>query len=136
MITPPEDLPILPFSLSPGSTDSADTTSGGELEPWLVVLGEAPETSIALWRLAENDSQAIAIFSTSELAQSYRAESCEEPCEVLQFDQSSFLQIMIESFKAGIEFAALDPKPKAARQIFKLKDVLQAAKRQLGSREG
>lgn len=107
-----------------------------ELEPWVIVSGKVPETSVVLWRLATQDADSLAIFSDQTLAERYAHEHCHPPWECRQLDQSALLRVAVDCFREGIEYATLNPSQTGARQVFVLREVLKAAKTQLSRHRG
>ncbi len=117
-----------------------------ELEPWLVVLGEEDDASLALWQLegiqsgavidAERKEHAerplsVAIFSDQPKAVDYAEKCCRVPARTIQVDQTRFLSLMVDCFRQGIRYATLNPGDQTAHSVFVLRDVLRAAKDQL-----
>ena len=107
--------------------------SGGsmELEPWIVVSNHGGENSIQLWAIAGTEQQAFAIFSNESGAQEYADAIGLSEYQLLQLDQSKLLKTMIDCYRNKIEFAALNPTQQKTSKLFKIKDVLAAAKDQL-----
>ena len=136
MYDPFNKLPVIPDDASQNAPDDTPSLLGGgangvELEPWMIVLGEAPNTSIALWQIHPSKDQALALFSSQNKAQDYALSNCNSGAQIVRFDHASLLQIMIDSYKNGIQYAALDPTQQETRQVFRLADVLQSAKQRL-----
>jgi hypothetical protein len=109
-----------------------------ELEPWLVLLGEAADGSLALWRLAdetvpESQRLTVALFSTEQRAADYAEKCCRAPNRVVQMGRTRFLSLMVNCFRQGIRYATLNPADKTAQSLFVLRDVLSAAKQELAS---
>ena len=107
-----------------------------ELDPWLVVLGEADDSSLAMWRLADeklpvHERVTVALFSTEQRANDYAEKCCEATCRVIQVDRTRFLSLMVDCFRQGIRYATLNPGDSTAQSLFVLRDVLSAAKREL-----
>jgi hypothetical protein len=118
-----------------------ENPSANELEPWLVVLGDDTNSSLAMWQLsgvpqaaapslpADLVSQlSVAIFSSQIKASDYAGRCCREPARVLQLDQTRFLRLMVDCFRRGIRYATLNPGDQTAQSVFVLRDVLKAAK--------
>ena len=112
-----------------------------ELQPWIVCL-HAPQSdpfapanahSLAMWRLNDNDEPALALFSEQTSAEVYARQLGEQAYQVLQPTRTAMLSIMIECFQGNIMLAVLDPNATTARRIFKLRDVLKAAKGELSA---
>lgn len=107
-----------------------------ELDPWLVVLGSAAESSLAMWRLADeklppDEQVTVAIFSTEQRANDYAEKCCDATFKVIQVDRTRFLSLMVDCFRQGIRYATLNPGDSTAQSLFVLRDVLSAAKREL-----
>lgn len=107
-----------------------------ELDPWLVVLGDAAEGSLAMWRLADEQLPAdaqltVALFSTEQRANDYAEKCCDAPSRVVQVDRTRFLSLMVDCFRQGIRYSTLNPGDSTAQSLFVLRDVLSAAKREL-----
>jgi hypothetical protein len=109
-----------------------------ELQPWLAILGDGSGRCPALWRVAETGQAALALFSTAEKAERYagaaveanaaaeaRGGSAEQPTRL------QLVAILIECYRQNVELAVLDPDAYTARSIFKLADLLRAARTQL-----
>lgn len=120
-----------------------ENPSAVELEPWLVVLGESVQASLAMWRLGEvqlrelGDVQSsdhplsVAIFSDETKAVDYATNCCQSPASAMQVDQTRFLSLMVDCFRQGIRYATLNPNGQTAQSVFVLRDVLKAAKEKL-----
>ena len=104
-----------------------------ELQPWIVVLDGPAEQSLAMWRLAESDQPALALFTTAALAERYALQNANAAWSVQQPARPALLQIMIACFQQRVELAVLDPDQATARRIFNLRDVLRAAREELSS---
>jgi hypothetical protein len=100
-----------------------------DLEPWLVVLGEPPNTSVAMWQLTQTGESLIALFSSRERASEYAERSCSHPNSFLKVEQTALIRVLADSYRQGVRHAALDPTQTSARQLFVLRDVLTAARR-------
>ena len=107
--------------------------SSDELNPWLVVLGDSADTSLALWRIDEKQLMALALFSSQPLAQQYASNHCQEPFRVEQFDTAQLVRILIRCHQSGIRYAALDPTDRDAPRLFIVSQVLRSVKEQLVS---
>lgn len=128
-----------------------------ELSPWVIVQDDGPQGSIALWRidslpapatfqLGSNSTEAIpasstvgksaqgelavALFSSFQRAEAYRIDQ-PPGSRIIQLDQTGLLRMLLAAFQQGLQFAALDPGPRHARQLFVVRDVLKAARAQL-----
>ncbi len=113
-----------------------ETPNAVELEPWLVILGDAAHGSLAMWRLADEklpreEQLTVALFSTESRANDYAEKCCEGPHCVMQVDRTRFLSLMVDCFRQGIRYATLNPGDSTAQSLFVLRDVLSAAKREL-----
>lgn len=102
-----------------------------ELEPWVIVLGDDDQRRLAMWRLAGTDQPALALFSAAAQAEQYAAAHLQRPWHVTQPPRTSLLKIMIECFRQQVELAVLNPTDTSAQSIFKLRDVLRAARQEL-----
>lgn len=107
-----------------------------ELDPWLVVLGEPADGSLAMWRLADEKLPAeeqltVALFSTCERATDYAAKCIDAPSRIVQVDRMRFLSLMVDCFRQGIRYATLNPGDSTAQSLFVLRDVLKAARKDL-----
>jgi hypothetical protein len=107
-----------------------------ELDPWLVVLGDTADGSLAMWRLADeklpaDEQLTVALFSTEQRANDYAEKCCDAPQQVVQVDRTRFLSLMVDCFRQGIRYATLNPGDSTAQSLFVLRDVLSAAKREL-----
>lgn len=100
-----------------------------DLEPWLVILGETPSTSVAMWQLAESGESVIAMFSSRELASEYAELNCTQSAAAIQLDHTALIRLLADSYRQGARHAALDPTETTARRLFVLRDVLTAARR-------
>lgn len=147
---------------SKGASDQAASTgSGVELEPWLVVLGEGDQSSLAMWQLSGEQltsNQAnplisllnppapatqsleaqpaaaqltVALFSSEQRASDYADKCCSGTSRIVQVDRTRFLSLMVDCFRQGIRYATLNPGDSTAQSLFVLRDVLSAAKREL-----
>lgn len=102
-----------------------------ELEPWILILGEAPETSIATWSPDDSASPAIALFSTRARADSYAEQHCPDAFSSVQLQRPELLQVLIDAYRNEMRHAVLDPSATQAGQLFRLDQVLKAAKEEL-----
>ena len=99
-----------------------------DLNPWFVVLGEPPTTSVAQWQVAAGGERSLAIFSSQQRALQYAVEFCAPPVRTLQLEQHGLIQLLAECYQQGTRYAALDPDGSSSRQMFVLRDVLRAAR--------
>ncbi len=102
-----------------------------ELEPWLIVLGTAPETTLAIWRIEASGDDSIALFSDRDRAETYARSHCAAEHELILLDTPSLVRVMADCFRQGIRYATLNPTDNSARQVFVLRDVLSAARAKL-----
>lgn len=102
--------------------------NSSELEPWLIVMGSSPNTTLALWRIEARKEESVAIFSSRALSETYAKEHCSQPFELLHMDQTRLIRVFADCFQRGIQFATLNPSNATAQQIFVLRDVLKAAR--------
>ncbi len=118
-----------------------DNSNAIELDPWLVVLGDDVNASLALWQLGDAQASApsekgecslsVAIFSDQPKALNYSQQCCQGPARTIQVSQTRFLSLMVDCFRQGIRYATLNPGNQTAHSVFVLRDVLKAAKGQL-----
>jgi hypothetical protein len=124
-----------------------------ELQPWLIVRQAAQaeragtfetaaqETadsaagstgSIVLWQMtagaAGDATTALALFSSEERARDYATAHVSAAWQLIQPPRTPLLQLLINSYRAGIVHAVLDPDGESARTVFQLQDVLRAAR--------
>lgn len=102
-----------------------------ELQPWVIVLGQADQQSLAMWRLSETDQPALALFSAAAHAEKYATDHIEQSWQVTQPARTTLLSIMIECYRQQVELAVLNPTEASAQRIFNLRDVLRAARQEL-----
>jgi hypothetical protein len=102
-----------------------------ELEPWLILLGEGTEGSLALWRLSSNDALTVALFSSRDRALEYANQFCGNQNQIVQVERTRFLALMVDCFRQGIRYATLNPGDRSAQSVFVLRDVLVAARQTL-----
>ncbi len=102
-----------------------------ELEPWILILGEAPETSLATWSPDGLASPAIALFSTRAKAEHYAERHCPDAFSSVQLQRPELLQVLIDAYRNEMRHAVLDPSASQAGQLFQLDQVLKAAKEEL-----
>ena len=102
-----------------------------EIEPWIVVQEPDSESQLAMWRLSDHDSPSLALFSSRAKAETYAFSHAGDSWQVTQPARNILLGIMIECFQKQIEYAVLDPDGKSAKRIFKLREVLKAAREEL-----
>lgn len=102
-----------------------------ELDPWIVAVASGDEPVAALWRLEQNQASALALFSNEESANRYALANVTGHARAWQPSRRELVQVMIDCFRQGIQFAALDPDSSCARRVFDLRQVLLAAKREL-----
>ena len=102
-----------------------------ELQPWLIVLEEAGERSLAMWRLSETDQPALALFSTAAHAEKYAEAHIEQAWQATQPSRTALLSIMIDCYRQQVALAVLNPTTASAQRIFNLRDVLRAARQEL-----
>ena len=119
------------------NADGLQAANSIDLEPWLIVQGTPPDTSIASWRIEQDGAAAVAFFSSEERAADYAQLNCPQPHSLVQFDQHALIRLLADCFRQGSRYAALDPTASQARQLFVLRDVLTAARSMLqNSRTG
>lgn len=106
-------------------------TDPSELQPWLIVNGSGAAGHLASWRIDAEDALAIACFSSEAKAKAYAAANCSTAFTLVRPDRTTLIQLLAECFRQGISFAALDPTGSQARSIFRLREVLAAARESL-----
>ena len=121
--------------------NSNNAINANELEPWLVVLGESENGSLAMWQLTGEVSTrlnlppaaqlTVAIFSSEQRARDYADQCCSGASRIVQVDRTRFLSLMVDCFRQGIRYATLNPGDSTAQSLFVLRDVLSAAKQEL-----
>lgn len=102
-----------------------------ELDPWIVAIENSEGSTAALWRLEQNQASTLAVFSSQETANRYILANIASSARAWQPSRHELVQVMIDCFRQGIRFAALDPDSASARRVFDLREVLSAAKREL-----
>ncbi|MFO1062987.1 MAG: hypothetical protein U0892_03825 [Pirellulales bacterium] len=75
----------------------------------------------------------LAMFSSDTKAVLYAEQSCRSNWQIIRPERNALIQVLIDSYRAGITNAVLDPSDQGARSFFSLRDVLEAAKAQLAS---
>jgi hypothetical protein len=105
--------------------------SGIELEPWVIVIGEGVDSAIGLWRIDGQEQPSIAVFSDAGLASEYAQKHYHHSWQVKQLKGRPLIQFLVESFRQGCQYAALDPSAESSRQIFVIREVLKAARQSL-----
>ncbi len=127
-----------------------NSTQPSELEPWLILDQTDATAQFAVWRFAAatveggaapnaaaesaTDSPrqtALVMFSSRDQAQQYAQQYCTPASSVQQFSRIPLVKLLAECYRRGLRYAALDPGPTQARQLFELASVLLAAKVQL-----
>lgn len=99
-----------------------------ELEPWIIVIGEPPATSLSMWQAAGQTAPALAVFSSDTRAGTYALLHCSRPNQVHQVTDKALIQLLADCYQQGTRYAALDPDGAECRQMFELRDVLIAAR--------
>ena len=99
-----------------------ENSSAVELNPWLVVLGDAADGTLAMWRLSEEklsteEQLTVALFSTEQRANDYAEKCCGAPRRVIQVDRTRFLSLMVDCFRQGIRYATLNPGDATAQSL-------------------
>jgi hypothetical protein len=101
-----------------------------ELHPHLLYRVEAGIAEFSTWRL-EGGQEALALFTTAEAAEKYRAELVPASAyALLQPPREKLVTIFESCLAAGIRIAVLDPLGGGGRTLFDIAQVLQAAKNQ------
>ncbi|MFK7736856.1 MAG: hypothetical protein AB8B50_12550 [Pirellulaceae bacterium] len=106
--------------------------NGVELQPWVVLFEGESDSQVALWRIEGQNAEAIAAFSSAELADSY-AGKLGAGHSVQRCDETTLLKILMGAHRSEIEFVALNPSESKAAKIFKVRDVLLAARERMKS---
>ncbi len=107
------------------------STSSIELEPWLIVLGQGADSALALWRLDDQQGDALAVFSNEVTAETYAGQNCGDVYRVVQLRELALIRTLADCFGQGIRYATLDPGPSRAQRVFVIRDVLLAARQRL-----
>ena len=110
-----------------------NSTQSIELEPWIIVEDNNAQRSPALWRVQANDSIAVALFSDRDSAEVYATANYSNPCQIIHPSRTDLLRVLVECFRQGVRYAALDPGATQTRRIFELRQVLAAAREELNS---
>jgi hypothetical protein len=116
------------------STLLINNNSMVDLEPFCIFIGHSPR-SVAFWQPQATGQPALALFSTAEKAHDYATEQGYAEVAVIQLRELELVKLLVELFSQGISHAALDPDPTSARSLFDLRQVLRAARQQLGSEQ-
>jgi predicted ATPase len=94
----------------------------------LLYRPDASDARLATWRLSTGH-EALALFTTREQAETYRASLAEETAwQVFEPSRDILVEILQACRAMGILYAALDPLDGAAKTLFNIPEVLQAAK--------
>lgn len=101
------------------------TSSEQEIDPWIVTIDG---NQLALWQLTDPPVPALAFFTDRTKAEQYAGRLTGSATEVLQPTRRELLGVMIKCYQQQIQYAVLDPDTQVARRIFKLRDVLKAAR--------
>jgi hypothetical protein len=97
-----------------------------ELEPQLLYRIDGDEARFATWRLADGH-EALALFTTAELATSYRGDLSDAASwTTFQPPRDKLIEILQACRAAGILYAALDPLGGSAKSLFDIPQVLAA----------
>ncbi len=97
----------------------------------MIVEDDSDQWSPALWRVQSNDSIAVALFSVRDLAEAYAHANYSNQSQIIQPSRIELLRVLVECFRQGVRYAALDPSATQTRRIFELRQVLAAAKEEL-----
>ncbi|GIW98044.1 MAG: hypothetical protein KatS3mg111_1377 [Pirellulaceae bacterium] len=103
-----------------------------ELHPWILAYGTG-ESQIALWQVQQIQQRAVAIFSEASLAEEYARREQLNDYHLLRPPRDQLIRLFIASLRQGIELAVLDPQRDRAQTLFRLRDVLRAAREQLSA---
>ena len=106
--------------------DIVNDLTTDELNPHLLYRVEGGQARFATWKL-ETGHEALAIFTSAEKAESYRAELPPADWTLVQPQRAALIQILQGAAQAGILYAALDPLGGRARTLFDVPRVLAAA---------
>jgi hypothetical protein len=98
-----------------------------ELHPQLLYRRSNEQAQFATWRL-NTGHESLALFSTSDIAEKYRA-ALPESADWSLFEPSrdKLIDILQACRATGILYAALDPHDGAAKTLFDIPQVLSAA---------
>jgi hypothetical protein len=97
-----------------------------EIHPYLVYRIQGQQLECTVWGLSGGE-RAVALFLTPEAAHAYHAATrLGSEWKVFRPGKEALLQLLQACYRAGIHYAVLDPDLQQARQIFDLKQVLQA----------
>jgi hypothetical protein len=99
-----------------------------DLEPWIIVIGEPPTTSLAMWQVAGQKVASLPIFSAETRARAYALLHCPSPNHVRQMSHKDLIRLLADCYQHGIRYAALDPDGAGCRQMFDVREVLIAAR--------
>lgn len=118
-----------------GASGSFDwgSDAAGELSPWIVLLGQDGAERVALWQLRDSPTAAIAFFSTEEKAARYAESASLVDPQVVQLDSLAVVRLLVDAFKSGHKYAALDASGESVRNLFDVADVLRSARSKLKS---
>ena len=128
-----DQLPIAFNAETSGDNAEASGDSAMELTPWIVLLGEGETVTSALWQIQQLATPAIALFSDESQAIHYNELHCHAAGRVLQLERTAVIRLLMEVFRQGVHYAALNPTETGARQLFVIREVLQAARSELSS---
>jgi hypothetical protein len=122
---------------------SISDSSTVDLRPWLLVnLTSGSQAEVSLWSI-EQVGMSLAIFSSLERAEQYRAAvlserlgsgSVDSPKVVWQAIQPTEIelgQIMVAHYRAGVKWLVLDPSEQSAKRVFSMSEVLKALRERL-----
>src|SRR5262245_1098837 len=98
-----------------------------DLYPQLLYCVDGGAARFATWGLTDGH-EALALFTTAETAQKYRADLPESAdWTILQPDRDKLIEILHACRGAGILYAALDPIGGNAKTLFDIPRVLAAS---------
>ena len=108
--------------------------SSDEVEPYVAYRVDGDKMSFALWPLADG-SQALALFLSVELAQGHvGGDPSAVDWRIVRPAKKDLLKVLEECWEAGILHAVLETGQADNHLIFDISEVLQAEKRDQGSR--
>lgn len=132
---------VLPFEKLPGDSPPSraaepiawGSDAPGELNPWIVLSHEDGAETVALWQLRDSPTAAIAFFSTEDKAARYAESAALVDFKVVRLESLAVVRLLVDAFKLGHKYAALDASGESVRNVFDVADVLRAARTRLKS---
>ena len=108
------------------TADMAEMSGTIDLEPWIIV----DANNVATWKIDGQQGEALALFSSSEMAEEYR-KNFRVAGEVRQLSSIELIKVLATAYQAGTEHAVLDPSESTSRSVFVIRHVLKAARDRL-----